>query len=250
MLPLCLQAIHVLDQGSGPSTLKVPGGQPRPAEGAFTGPLTLASLAALRFDTAIMGCCGLSATEGLTAYDLDDAAVKKAAIASTRRIIVAADGGKLGHTAYVYVGPSTLLHTLVTDATASAGQSSRARRRRRPSSRSSDDYARDRTSVVCRVGDVLAPSAQSFHKRGQSPVPPSTGPGGGSRPPVWLTQAEGGASSWLRPWLASGTSAELRVIAYVSCLSERSPRSPPGGTDLPRRHWKHHCWTPSCVQRA
>ncbi|WP_329165054.1 hypothetical protein OHB49_35995 [Streptomyces sp. NBC_01717] len=130
VLPLCLQAIHVLDQGSGPSTLKVPGGQPRPAEGAFTGPLTLASLAALRFDTAIMGCCGLSATEGLTAYDLDDAAVKKAAIASTRRIIVAADGGKLGHTAYVYVGPSTLLHTLVTDATASAGQSSRARRRR------------------------------------------------------------------------------------------------------------------------
>jgi DeoR family fructose operon transcriptional repressor len=50
----------------------------------------LASLAALRFDTAVSDCCGLSAAEGFTAYDLDDAAVKKAIIASTRRIIAAA----------------------------------------------------------------------------------------------------------------------------------------------------------------
>ena len=57
-----------------PTTLMVPGGRPRNGEGALTGPLTLASLAALRFDTAVLGCCGLSAAEGLTAYDLDDAA--------------------------------------------------------------------------------------------------------------------------------------------------------------------------------
>lgn len=69
-----------------------------------------------------MGCCGLSAAEGLTAYDLDDAAVKKAAIASTRRVIVATDGSKLGHTAYAHVGPATLLHTLVTDTTAPADE--------------------------------------------------------------------------------------------------------------------------------
>ncbi|MER8071195.1 DeoR/GlpR family DNA-binding transcription regulator [Streptomyces sp. NPDC094034] len=118
VMALSLQAIHVLGEGPGPATLMVPGGRPRAAEGALTGPLTLASLAALRFDTAVMGCCGLSATEGLTAYDLDDAAVKKAGIASTRRVIVAADGSKLGHTAYAHVGPSALLRTLVTDTSA------------------------------------------------------------------------------------------------------------------------------------
>jgi len=120
VMPLSLQAIHLLGETPGPTTLMVPGGRPRAAEGALTGPLTLTSLSALRFDTAVIGCCGLSAAEGLTAYDLDDAAVKKASVASARRIIVAADGSKLGHTAHAYVGPSTLLHTLVTDTSAPA----------------------------------------------------------------------------------------------------------------------------------
>ncbi|MBB5084773.1 DeoR/GlpR family DNA-binding transcription regulator [Nonomuraea endophytica] len=118
VMPLSLQAIHLLSQTPGPTTLMVPGGRPRAAEGALSGPLTLASLAALRFDTAIIGCCGLSAAQGLTAYDLDDAAVKKAGIASSRRTIVAADGTKLTRTAYAYVGPTSLLHALVTDTTA------------------------------------------------------------------------------------------------------------------------------------
>jgi DeoR family transcriptional regulator, fructose operon transcriptional repressor len=122
VMPLSLQAIHVLSDALTPTTLMVPGGQPRAGEGALAGPLTLASLAALRFDTAILGCCGLSAAEGLTAYDLDDAAVKKAIIASARRIIAAADGSKLGRTAHAYVGASTLVHTLVTDTTASADE--------------------------------------------------------------------------------------------------------------------------------
>ncbi|MER7925495.1 DeoR/GlpR family DNA-binding transcription regulator [Streptomyces sp. NPDC096057] len=122
VMPLSLQAVHVFGESPGPATLMVPGGRPRAAEGALTGPLTLASLAALRFDTAVMGCCGLSAAQGLTAYDLDDAAVKKAAIAVARRIIVATDSTKLGHTAYAHVGPTTLLHTVVTDTAAPADE--------------------------------------------------------------------------------------------------------------------------------
>ncbi|MFD4602220.1 DeoR/GlpR family DNA-binding transcription regulator [Streptomyces sp. NPDC058464] len=120
VMPLSLQAIRLFGETPGPTTLMVPGGRPRAAEGALTGPLTLASLSALRFDTAVIGCCGLSAAEGLTAYDLDDAAVKKAGIASARRVIAAADAGKLGRTALAYVGPSALLHTLVTDSAAPA----------------------------------------------------------------------------------------------------------------------------------
>ncbi|MET8897419.1 DeoR/GlpR family DNA-binding transcription regulator [Streptomyces albogriseolus] len=122
VMPLSLQAIQLFGATPGPATLVVPGGQPRAAEGALTGPLTLASLAALRFDTAVVGCCGLSATDGLTAYDLDDAAVKKASIASARRTLVASGGSKLGRTAFAYVGPAALLHTLVTDDTAPADE--------------------------------------------------------------------------------------------------------------------------------
>ncbi|MEV6207325.1 DeoR/GlpR family DNA-binding transcription regulator [Kitasatospora sp. NPDC051914] len=122
VMPLSLQAIHVFGDAPGPATLIVPGGQPRAAEGALTGPLALASLAALRFDTAVVGCCALSAADGLTAYDLDDAAVKKAAVASARRTVVATDGGKLGRTAFAHVLPAALLDTLVTDSTAPADE--------------------------------------------------------------------------------------------------------------------------------
>lgn len=121
VMPLSLQAIQLFGATSGPATLIVPGGRPRAAEGALTGPLTLASLAALRFDTAVIGCCGLTASDGLTAYDLDDAAVKKAGIASARRTLVATDGSKLGRTAFAHVTPAARLDTLVTDTTAPPG---------------------------------------------------------------------------------------------------------------------------------
>ncbi|GGQ96813.1 hypothetical protein GCM10010195_60930 [Kitasatospora griseola] len=82
-------------------------GRPRATEGALTCPLALAlaSINALRFDTAVLSCCALSAADGLTAYDLDDATVKKAAMAAARRTLVAASAGKLGRTAFARVAP-------------------------------------------------------------------------------------------------------------------------------------------------
>ncbi|MFC7221000.1 DeoR/GlpR family DNA-binding transcription regulator [Streptomyces polyrhachis] len=112
--PLSLHAANELT-GALDLTLLLPGGRPRPGELALTGPLTLASLAALRFDTAIIGCCGLTHATGLTAYDLDDAAVKRAAIASARRVIAVADSAKLTRTALAFVTPVTTLHALITD---------------------------------------------------------------------------------------------------------------------------------------
>lgn len=118
VMALSLQAVQLLSEAPGATELLVPGGRPRTAEGALTGPLALASLAALRFDTAVVGCCGLSSADGLTAYDLDDAAVKKAVIASSRRVVAATDGSKIGRTAHAHVAATPLLHALVTDATA------------------------------------------------------------------------------------------------------------------------------------
>ncbi|MER6845045.1 DeoR/GlpR family DNA-binding transcription regulator [Streptomyces platensis] len=124
VMPLSLHAVNAL--AAAPQlTLLVPGGRPRPGELALTGPLTQASLAALRFDTAIIGCCGLTAENGLTAYDLDDAAVKRAAIASSRRVIAVAEATKLSRTALAFVAPAPTLHAVVTDDSAPDDQTDR-----------------------------------------------------------------------------------------------------------------------------
>ncbi|MFF2382058.1 DeoR/GlpR family DNA-binding transcription regulator [Streptomyces sp. NPDC058108] len=114
VMPLSLHAVNALTDGPH-LTLLVPGGRPRQGELALTGPLTQASLSALRFDTAVIGCCGLTAEDGLTAYDLDDAAVKRAAIASARRVIAVTEGSKLSRTALAHVAPASALHAVVTD---------------------------------------------------------------------------------------------------------------------------------------
>ncbi|WP_236703857.1 DeoR/GlpR family DNA-binding transcription regulator [Lentzea aerocolonigenes] len=115
VMPLSLHAVNAMSS-SASLTLLVPGGRPRPGELALTGPLTLASLEALRFDTAIVGCCGLSAGHGLTAFDLEDASVKRAAITSARRVIAAVDASKLTRTALAFVAPVSSLDAVVTDA--------------------------------------------------------------------------------------------------------------------------------------
>ncbi|MFI6095233.1 DeoR/GlpR family DNA-binding transcription regulator [Lentzea sp. NPDC051213] len=115
VMPLSLHSVNALS--SSPSlTLLVPGGRPRAGELALTGPLTLASITALRFDTAVIGCCGLSAEHGMTAFDLEDASVKRAAIASARRVIAAVDASKLTRTALAFVAPVSSLDAVVTDA--------------------------------------------------------------------------------------------------------------------------------------
>jgi DeoR/GlpR family transcriptional regulator of sugar metabolism len=123
VMPLSLHAVNAL--AAAPHlTLLVPGGRPRPRELALTGPLTEASLAALRFDTAIIGCCGVNAVNGLTAYDLDDAAIKRAAITSARRIIAVAEAAKLSCTALAFVAPVSALHAIITDKSAPDDQTS------------------------------------------------------------------------------------------------------------------------------
>lgn len=117
VMPLSLHAANAL-AGDPQLTLLLPGGQPRPGELALTGPLALASLAALRFDTAVVSCCGLTVQDGLTAYDLGDAEVKRAAIASSRRVIAVTEAAKFSRTALAHVAPLTALHVVVTDESA------------------------------------------------------------------------------------------------------------------------------------
>ena len=117
VMPMSLHAATAL-VGAPQVKLLLPGGEPRPGELALIGPLAQASLAALRFDTAIIGCCGLTASAGLTAYDLDDAVIKRAMIAAAHRVIAVAEPAKFTRTALAHVAPASALHTVVTTAEA------------------------------------------------------------------------------------------------------------------------------------
>jgi len=121
VMPLSLHAANAL-VGAPSLTLLIPGGAPRPGELALTGPLTEASLAALRFDTAIIGCCGLTVANGVTGYDLADAAVKRAAMRAANRVIAVADASKFTRTALAVVAPVSELDLVVTDVDAQADE--------------------------------------------------------------------------------------------------------------------------------
>jgi Transcriptional regulators of sugar metabolism len=114
VLPLSLHAAQELSTAPR-IRLVLPGGEVRPGELNFVGPLTEKSIRSLRFDTAVIGCCGLSAAHGLTAHDLEDVAVKQAAIESARRVVAAADSGKFTRTAFGAVCGLDRLDVVVTD---------------------------------------------------------------------------------------------------------------------------------------
>jgi len=120
VMPLSLHGAVALSASSSVNLL-LPGGTTRFGEGSMVGPLTEASLAALRFDTVVLTCCGLSPEDGVTAHDLQDAAVKRAAIKSSRRTILVAEGAKFTRTALASVCPAGQIDVLVTDETAPAG---------------------------------------------------------------------------------------------------------------------------------
>jgi DeoR/GlpR family transcriptional regulator of sugar metabolism len=113
VMPLSLHAAAVLAQIEGVRLLMA-GGEVRPGELSLVGPLATNSLAALRFDTAVMSCCGLSDGQ-VTAHDLADAEVKRAMRASASRTVLVADSSKFARTATAVVCATSELDVVVTD---------------------------------------------------------------------------------------------------------------------------------------
>jgi DeoR/GlpR family transcriptional regulator of sugar metabolism len=119
VMPLSLHAANAL-AGSSSVRLMLPGGEVRPGELAMVGPLALASVAALRFDTVVLGCCGVSPEGHVMAHDLGDAAVKQALLGSGRRSVLALDGAKFGRGALAVVCELAAVDVVVTDDSAPA----------------------------------------------------------------------------------------------------------------------------------
>jgi DeoR/GlpR family transcriptional regulator of sugar metabolism len=119
VMALSLHVATVLSAGPAGESVRllVCGGEARPGELAMVGPIALAGIAALRFDTAVLAPCGLAGGQ-ITAHDLGDAAVKQAMIAASARVVVAADGSKFGQTAMAVVSATDAVDMVITDATA------------------------------------------------------------------------------------------------------------------------------------
>jgi DeoR/GlpR family transcriptional regulator of sugar metabolism len=121
VMPLSLHAARELADAPGVRLL-LPGGEPRPGEQALVGPLTLASLRALRFDVAVLSPCAFGLEAGLTAFDLADAEVKQQALAVSARSIVLADSAKWDRASLAHVCPADRPDVLITDAGAPESQ--------------------------------------------------------------------------------------------------------------------------------
>lgn len=87
----------------------------RPHELAIVGSLAVETINRFRIDTAIISGCGFSLQDGLTAYDVDDAAVKAAAIRNSSRAILLCDDSKWGESTFAWACPTTVFTTIITD---------------------------------------------------------------------------------------------------------------------------------------
>jgi DeoR/GlpR family transcriptional regulator of sugar metabolism len=95
--------------------LVLPGGDVRSGEQAFVGPLAEHAFRVMRFDTMVLGSCGLSVRDGVSSHDLAEGAVKQAAITASARVVAAVDSSKFGRTAFGRVCSVDRIDVLVTD---------------------------------------------------------------------------------------------------------------------------------------
>ncbi|MBF6090117.1 DeoR/GlpR transcriptional regulator [Nocardia cyriacigeorgica] len=91
------------------------GGRVRGVTQAAVGAETLRVLAGLRVDVAFIGTNALTPAHGLSTPDVDEAAVKRAMVASAHRVVVVADSSKIGREDFVRFAGIDEIDVLVTD---------------------------------------------------------------------------------------------------------------------------------------
>ncbi len=96
-------------------TLMMCGGVVRFGELSLTGALAERAFVDFSFDTYFISAGGIELSMGVTEYNPEDAAVKRAAFANARRRIAVVDGSKIGTTAFARVCPVENLDMIITD---------------------------------------------------------------------------------------------------------------------------------------
>jgi DeoR/GlpR family transcriptional regulator of sugar metabolism len=108
--------------GTRPARAVVLGGSVRHDELSCVGPVARATLERYRFDLAILGTAGLTARWGLTDLNDEEAEIHRLAIERSARLMVIADGSKLGSVTGSVVAEASSIGLLVTDSTASESE--------------------------------------------------------------------------------------------------------------------------------
>jgi DeoR/GlpR family transcriptional regulator of sugar metabolism len=123
-ITVCTLSLRVADILSGSSSVRlmIPGGIVRPGERSLVGPAALRIFEDHRFDVYVMTVSAVHMLAGLTEWNLDDTAVKRAALAAASRSIVACDASKFGKTAFGRICGVEQADLLVTDAAIPADQ--------------------------------------------------------------------------------------------------------------------------------
>jgi len=100
--------------GQGPRVILI-GGELRRLSQTLVGPLTRHLLGDLRVDRAFMGTIGLTAKDGLTTTDTNEAFTKIEVIRRAAEVVLLADHEKIGKVSFVNAGRLEDLDVLVTD---------------------------------------------------------------------------------------------------------------------------------------
>lgn len=106
-------AAHVAGMPS--IALQLLGGRVRGLTQAAVGDQVLSALDALRVDIAFIGTNGISVRHGLSTPDSDEAAVKRAMIASANYVVVVADSSKVDREDFVSFARLSSVDALITD---------------------------------------------------------------------------------------------------------------------------------------
>jgi DeoR/GlpR family transcriptional regulator of sugar metabolism len=94
------------------------GGMVRQDELSCVGPAAIECVQRYNTDIAVIGAAGVSARRGVTDLDDQEAAVIRAALERTERIVVLADGSKFGDVALSTVVPIKRVSAIITDSSA------------------------------------------------------------------------------------------------------------------------------------
>jgi DeoR/GlpR family transcriptional regulator of sugar metabolism len=111
--PSLQAAIELADEPD--TTVLLTGGRLRPGELSLIGPEAEETFTLYNCDTYIMGIAGVDAVRGVSEYHREEGAVKRAAVHAADRIIVVADGTKLGRVQLLNVAPLSAISAIVTD---------------------------------------------------------------------------------------------------------------------------------------
>lgn len=101
--------------GTRKGRVVVLGGSVLTDELACVGPVAAATVRRYHADLAVLGAAGLSARHGITELSDEAAEIQRLMIEHTERLVIIADGSKLGETTMASVAPAARISTLITD---------------------------------------------------------------------------------------------------------------------------------------